>query len=370
MAGYSKNRETNYEMKYLRKVLGQVDKRVQIPESVSADSLRHLLDSVETPSVRETASRRTFKLSLQSGIAYAAAFALIVALFYSTRLYRPDIVSWGTDISAAEQQSSEDFTALAQAIAEPTSDATGEVQPFIAAETADAPAIDPVTIEQTESVADTQDIAEDTPRTALGVGGSGKATLVLEQDEYAFYWRENDLSDPDRTTPISFEIVDTAAQETVAQADVPLLAVTQSFELDNNIILVGNDFTGAAAICSYDVSDADGGFVETTFAQDGELLDARMYKDVVRIVSRSEMTEQDAELLPGCISGETYVITAFDPETQETVTKRFVGGNGTVQLHNLNAYIRYTGQDDDGETRDYVAQILFDGMDISLGTVS
>lgn len=375
MAGYSKNREENYEIKYLQKVLRQVDNRVQTPESLSAGSLRHLLDSVDAPTVREAKPHRMLRLSFQSGIAYAAAFALIVALFYSTKFYYPSMVSGGTDVLALEQQpKAEVMTA---------EDAGGEI---VEAETPDYAGEAPIMLAEPESpepaaVANEDVLLADEPSgrndsqavaPKLGIGGGGKANLLLERDEYAFYWRMNDLSDPDRTSPVSFEVVDKETQAVVTQTDVPLESIMQSLELNGSLIFIGTGLSGDAEIYSYDISSPEAPVMQIEFAQEGELIGANVYKDIVRVVTLSETADSDldTELLPGCVSSESCVITAFDPASQSLVTKQFTGANGTIQLHSLNAYIRYTGQDDEGETKNYIAQILFDGMDITLGTVS
>lgn len=376
MAGYTNNREENYEIKYLRKVLTQVDNRIKVPESVSGDSLRALLDNAPAPAVREVTSRRPRWLSLQSGIAYAAAFVLVVALFYSTRLYRPDVISDSMDIVEKPRPAGQAVEVQAPADADGTQDGllfASDESSSVPAETPDvsgAVAGDAVIAPFAETVSgqtpEGSGGGSSTIAPKLGVGGGGEATLIFERDGYAYYQRANDANDPDRSSPVSLEVVDKETQEITAQADVPLSEVAQSFELNGDIIFIGADHSGETVLCSYNVSTSGELVAENAFSQEGALVDARVYDGVIHVVSLSDASGSNAEFLPNCTSGEVCVITAFDPVTRETVTKRFVGANGTIQLHNLSAYIRYTGADETGQDRDYIAQIMFSGMNIDL----
>lgn len=376
LAGYMDKREENYEIKYLRKVLGKVDTRIKVPDSVSADSLRALLDNVEAPAPREAATRRPGWLSLQSGIAYAAAFVLIVALFYSTRLYRPDVISGGMDIVEESQ-------AVGQAVEAKAPDDAGDLllapnedsgssatMPDVPNAAAGNAAIAPFAETVSEQAPETSGGERADVSHKLGVGGGGESTFIFEQDGYAYYQRTNDVNDPDRTSPVSLEVVNIETQEIAAQSDIPLSEVSRNFEINGEIVFVGAGLSGETVLYIYDVSTPEEPVFENAFSQEGVLVGARAYNGIIHIVSIAGAGDSDAELLPNCASGEVCVITAFDPVTQESVTKRFVGANGTVQLHNLSAYIRYTGVDEAGDNRDYIAQIALDGMDIELGTVS
>ena len=82
MAGYSKNRQANLEIKYLRKVLTEIE--TPLPQSLSADALIGKLDNVhQEKKVALLFSGGAFKP--QKILAYAAAFVLIVVFALSMR---------------------------------------------------------------------------------------------------------------------------------------------------------------------------------------------------------------------------------------------------------------------------------------------
>lgn len=363
MAGYADKRDENYEIKYLRKVLGQVDNRIRVPQSLDAQSLLPLLDGIESSSY-ETARRRPRWISLQSGVAYAAAFALIVALFYSMELYRPQMLEGGMLVAESSQS--------AQALlAEDAADAGGDVQPetdliLVGDDSGD---LSGEAVPDTALPSQAGGIAEAAPVTAaFGIGGV-ESNLLLEQDNTAYYCRVNDSTDPDRQAPVTLEIVDTASQELVSQIDISeMSAIDRCFVAENLLLLVGQN-EDAVVISTYDNTDPASPAEMSSLARQGELVDARAYKDVVHVVSFSAEPE-NAVTLPNAAYEDCLVITAYNTETSESYTRSFIGAKGTVQLHNLNAYIHYEGESEDGEAKDYIAQILLDGMDIELTTVS
>lgn len=373
MAGYTENREQNMEVKYLRKVLGQVDERIQVPESVQASSLMHLLDGIPEPAVakpvaakkeppRRKAQRKWF--SLQSGIAYAAAFALIVALFYSFELSKNNLgtnnIGPGAATSAAAGESSE---------AEPVDPANAPTQ---TGEDATTPTSKPQTA---ASAAEPNGPATTSEPDALGVGGAMQAALLLEQDGVLYYCRANDPSDPDKKGfPVSLEIVDQSTQELLAQVNIPdMQGIEKCFAQDGNLLLLGKGEAGIV-LRAYSAGESGTDYTEQLVdALPGTLLDARLYQDTVHIVAMAdENPENNADVveLPNAQAPDTCTVKAVNLETMETAAKAFVGAKGSVQLHNQNAYIHYEGVSEDGEPRDYIAQITLEGLSINLGTVS
>lgn len=364
MAGNSNKREENYDIKYLRKALMQVDDRIRVPERLDASSLRPLLDDIEPASLRETARRRPRWLSLQSGIAYAAAFALIVALFYSMELYKPDMIHGGMRIASPKEQAQPSLI-LADA-----PDEAG-TEPRIEADTFAATG-NPAEDAQPQAAA-----APEAPMPAafaegnLGVGGSGESVLLFEQDNYEYRWRANDVSDPDREGPVTFEVINKDSQEIAAQIDVAEMTdIQRCLVYEDMLVLVGSGDDGIALQVYY---DAEAPARQLSLSQPGSLVDVRLYKDVVHIVSLSDEVQNDGGevvALPNTDSSEACTVTAVNLSTLETSSKTFTGADGTIQLHNFNVYIHYGGTADDGSPKDYIGQILLDGMDIELGTVS
>ena len=89
MAKYSEKRDDASTAKYLFKIWSRVDSDIQLPQNLTGSALLSRLEGIEPPSksVRKIRfSPRVF--TWQSGVTYAAAFALILAL--SVALSRGD----------------------------------------------------------------------------------------------------------------------------------------------------------------------------------------------------------------------------------------------------------------------------------------
>ncbi len=84
MVAYSENRGHNLEMKHLRKRLSELDAQIVLPDSLKGEALLARLDGVEqqAPPMSAALMRPRRWLNARSGFAYAAAFLLIVGLFY------------------------------------------------------------------------------------------------------------------------------------------------------------------------------------------------------------------------------------------------------------------------------------------------
>ncbi len=242
MAGYTKNREQNLEIKYLRKVLGQVDNRIQLPASLEASALRGLLDEIEPTNVREVAARRPRWLSLQSGIAYAAAFALIVGLFYATKLYRPEIIDGGLRITHQVQSKVVPSTAEAPNVAANLDEAqANSVVDSAATQAPQVVAAEATVTPPAEADAST---AKSASAPALGVGGGGVSHVLFEQDGLQYRWRTNDANDPDRSTPVSLEVINLASEDIMTQIDLPSVVDVKSCLLSTDkLILIGTSDT-------------------------------------------------------------------------------------------------------------------------------
>lgn len=369
MGGHSGSREQNYEIKYLRKALLGVDRRIQVPESVSGQSLRHLLDGVEQPAPAESVRRaRPRWLSLQSGVAYAAAFALIVALFYSTRLYRPDMID---GVMPVEQQAPKAAAAIAETAGSNNPDG---VQPdvltaFVLPEESGQDSNIQIADAQPSGNADAQEAPQPEP---YAVGGSGMATLLLEREQVSYYWRLNDAADPDKAGfPCTLEVVDNATGQLAAQINpAEMQSIAHGFALEDRFVIVGSDGEDTVYIV-YDTSNPKNPIEKYRHIQNGELADAKLYNGVLRIITLSDRPDGEVVSLPNSTGPEDYcVIGAVSLMEYRSETKSFAGADGTVQLHNLNAYIHYAGSSDNGEGKSYIAQINFDGLGIELGTVS
>ncbi len=365
MAGYAYNREENLEAKQLQRVLKQVDRRVKVPESLDISRLRPLIDDVEPATIRER--RLPSWISLQSGIAYAAAFCLIVALVYSTEIYKPNMITGGMSIPSRPQS---EAAAASEEIAADELDAAQIAPPELfasrlAEDTADESAGTETAGVQQEAAAEDSDAAVE--EFGPGLGGSGLSTLLLERDGYEYRWRPSDAADPDRNGYATLEVIHKDTQELVSLTDIQEMQyVDRAFAQGDALALVGLGENGVAAAL---YSGAQEPVIREVFEQPGELVDANLYEGILHIVSLTDPADgEDTVVLPDSLpDGGVCVITAIDMETLESAQERYFGKIGSVQLHNLNAYIRYEGVDEDDEAANYIAQIFLDGLEIELG---
>jgi hypothetical protein len=356
-------REENNGEKNLRRALKQVDRRVVVPESLDYGHLRALIENVEPVTPRE--KRLPSWLSPQSGLAYAAAFCLVVALVYSTGTHKPDIITGGMAIpdNAAASQAEQDEAAPLDDTARIA--AAPEEPQIMAAPEAPAPA--PAAAPEPAAALPPQAEEAET----LGVGGGNRSALIVEADGIEYRWRPIDASDPDRSGFVSLEAIDTEKQEITDQIDIDnMLAVSQGFAFEEALALVGT-FEGSVVVNAY--STAPELALAGLFGQPGELVAARARNGVLHVVSLSDIlpTEIDVSALPDSLGGtKSCVITALDLATLDCSQQAFSGASGTIQLLESTVVINYESLGEDGEKQRRIAPVYLAGTEIELGLAS
>lgn len=388
MAGYSDNRGQNYEAKYLRKVLGEVDDGIPVPDSVRGDVLRAKLDNVypDAKAAPNKKSGTVFGLrwfGWQSGVTYAAAFTLIVALFYGLGLDRqavPDIV--GDGVALTEPEVPVTFDAQAE---------TESVTPEQSAWKQDS----------SENAQPSQGGADNAPASHWeapqqqsgegGVGGGGQATVLGTLAGYTYVWRANDATDPDKGAyPVTMDVISDADAKLVAQIDIEdMQTVTAAYFTDTALVLVGAD-AQAVVTRSYDVTDPRTPGLMTTLSQPGAYVGSHLHENTVHTVTFTEdaaaLESIETEALPHALSENACVISAVDCITHASAVKAFSGADNDITLYDLSTYISFMGEVDPeaeipaGENSGaafvpeaqamYIAQIRMDGLDIFLASVT
>jgi hypothetical protein len=352
-------REENNGVKNLKRTLKQVDRRVVVPESLNYESLRALIENIEPAKPRE--KRLPSWLSPQSGLAYAAAFCLIVALVYSTETYKPDIITGGMAIP--ERPESSQASQLEPAPLEDTARLAAPAEELdIPAPEAPVPAA-PAAMPEPAPVPVPQPAEAET----FGVGGGNRSTLILEENGLEYRWRPIDAADPDRVGFVSLEVIDSEIQEIAGQIDIDNMhAISLGFISEEGLSLVG-PFEDDVVINTY--STAPEPLLTGLFSQPGSLVDARVYNGVLHVVSLSETlpNEIDVAALPESNgSVQSCVITALDLNTLDYNQRAFSGVNGAIQLGDSTVVINYESLDENGETARAIAPVFLDGLEIEL----
>lgn len=368
MAGYSDNREQYYEMKYLRKVLGEVDETIPVPESVRGSALRQKLDHIQptAPPAPDKKSGVTFGLhwfSLQSGLTYVAAFALIVGLFYGLGFHEPR-----PGIEAGDPARPE-ITQQVEDVPDPVSQLPNGDDPAVSqppAETDPQKPVEPSGGEPAES---------STPASSESSawGGGGKASTLGSNAGYAYTWRANDAADPDKSGfPVTIDIVKEGSQ-LVSQIDIPDIQVIMEAMFTETTLSVVGTYEGGVITRCYDISTPEEPVELAVQSQPGGYVNTRVYQDVVHTVTYvPEAAEYECETvqLPHTDAKSACVVSAVNVATGETAQKAFLGADSDISLQNLNVYLFYTGSGDEQAGQEHVGQIRLDGMQIYLGTIS
>lgn len=385
LAKYSDNREWNVEASDLYRVWSRVDSRIELPPGLRADALLPLLeDPPENAPVSRKSRFRPRVFTWQSGVTYAAAFVLVVAV--SAVLTRGNPTA---DIVAGQLEPvpyNEEQTASA-----PTMEAgmplLDDSEPAPA-----APAADTAQQEQTAAAALRQEqqpsagaggeagdasvpAGDRAAAAAYGIGGEG-ASIELGQDElYTYTYRLNDETDPDKAgIPITVTVTHTATGVLAFPIDiVDMYSIEEHFVFNNTLTLVGAGGSGVV-LRTYDLTQVGAPTERLAIEQPGRYLDARLHKNVVNLFTLLEQPEDpgcEVVALPGAVSDMLCVVSAVDVESGLVEQKAFAGAGDDVSLLNLNAYIKYEGEPDEEHPEGhYVAQIRLDGMSIELGSIA
>ncbi len=381
MAGNLDKREQSFERKQLRKALESVDSRVTLPASLRGDALLAKLDGVrqDAPPMAKALVMPRRWLSLRSGFAYAAAFVLIVGLFYGLDFDKRSILEQGT-ISIASDMPAGD-SAVLQA---PQPRIAGQ-PPAEGGAAAAAPVIPDAGQPATTLLAPINpgegggagdgDADFTAPDAMLGQGGILSVQLGAYGD-YNLSLRPVDEGDPDRSDGALhvLEIIDAANSRIVSTLDIPAVRLfMQSFVAGERLALVGHGEAGVA-ICDVSLADPVSPVLVGLTEQPGELLAARAFGDVLHVVSGGgELPEDITQIeLPDIAAPGVSVVTALDLASGENNQVAFLSAFERVRLFDLHAYLSYAGvaPEEVEEPVIFVAKVDFAGLDIALGNIT
>ena len=379
---YSDNREKNFEYKLVRKSLAALDKRIEVPQSVRGASLRQLLEDVPVPSQSKAdahvpASLKPTWLRWQSGLSYAAVFALIVSLFYGLGFnQKGDIVSGQLQIAANSSEPA--------ALSAPSAAALQDERAAVFVPEA-APQAAPRTTAGAgapRAAADTRADYEESAQATVtesaeesGVGGSGQAKILLSQAGYTYSYRAGDDTDPDSATSlVTLEIVEEASGRAVTQMGIADLQTVEALFVQDEILMLAGTFENTVIARSYNIADIADPQELGMSSQPGRYLAARVYKDMLHVLTLAEEPEAQkytAEKLPESLSDSVCIVGYLSGDGKQTAQKAFAGATADIKLYNLNAFIYYYSQQEGAETAElHCAQIRLNGADIELVSAS
>lgn len=373
MAGYSENRELNKDIKYLRKVLGNVDSCIRAPDSLRGDVLLQKLEGVtQEPSpeekVRMIMPKRLF--TLRSGLTYAAAFLLIVGLFYGMGFDKQNDMLTG-EISLAPYASLPDTPLLdggggtEMARIAPESE---EINPQANLQDS-APQENPMTFGMT-----VEEPAEN-PVTGGGVGGSGPSTRLGSYQDYILAFRPNDSTDPDHISeaPYLLELMKDDAM--VAQVDIPFITEISGYYGDADILtLVGAVPEGTGSFV-LNMADVETPAVLAYLTQPGTLREARVANGILHVLSYSPTSVGEPGdnwiALSGSADEGACTITAVDMTGGVYNQVTFTGVGEEIKLFNISAYLYFDGIPAEGEAPERnIAQVNLKDTEIELVGIS
>lgn len=378
MAGYSENREHNLEVKYLRKVLGEVDDRIALPEGLRGDALLGLLEGVEqqAPPMSATLVKPRKWLNMRSGLAYAAAFVLIVGLFFGLGINRQDNLVDGS--ITLEPRTSP--AALPQLDQTQISDTLPESD-TAAADSGPATGGGAAQEETFQARMETFQMQENPDAGGDGIRASAPEALggiVSTQlgafGDYRLVSRPADENDPDLSSDNVLELLDPEENRLVALIQLPAMTrVHSAFSGEELVTVVGSDDEAVYALI-LDLSNPEEPRTVTLLEQPGSLSGARLYEDVVQVVSYSGAPAGDSlEVveLPDSAESGAAIFTAVSLADGDHRQVAFQGAGDEIKLYNINAYVYYDSAAQGADDSDYfIAQINLPGLEIELAGVS
>lgn len=358
LSNYSDNREMEMEIKYLRKVLADVDSNIVLPDSLKAEAMRRKLDAIPEPkkiSFLNAEFLRSRVFSLQSVVSYAVAFVIIFAAAWFMRLGSPDIVDGNidtVDAGSAENavMDAEPFAMRVQEAEDNAADAAGVQEQ----EQADIPGILPP--------------PESLFQDSMGVGGGGAAKQLAADDRYTYLYRENDLTDPDGAG-YTLEIVDEQNQELAARIGLEgFVEIRDCFVSEDMLTLVGL-CEGGVVSRSWSLAglETESGPVQTAeLIQPGSYVAARAFEGVLHTVTLSDQAPEGVEpdVLEGSASEAVCILTALDIVTGQAEWAAWQGADNEINLYNRNLYISWVVPQGEEDEELHMAQIILTGLDM------
>jgi hypothetical protein len=390
LAAYSENREHNLEMKYLRKRLSEVDKRIVLPDSLQGSALLARLDGVEqkAPPMRVALISPRRLLNARSGFAYAAAFLLMVGLFYGLGIDKQNNLVDGMIALDREQGRSSAMQQDGQEMLQPSPSAPEDSARSYAlkSEESDQPEAAPpkgaemapfaAIPDSSSSIALHREMEQESASDAA-IGGVLSTQLCTFGEDYVLACRPVDQNDPDMGVSNVLEVLHHQENRLVALVPLPAMErVISAFTKDDLVAVVGED-QGFVYTLTVDLSHLEEPKPLELLEQPGVWKGARAFEDVVHVVSFAPQLlegERNAVELPHSRETGTVIFTALSLKDGSYNQAAFLGAGEEMNLYNHSAYIYFNGytvEENNEETEDlFVAKIKLADLDIELGGVS
>ena len=380
MAGYSENRGQSLDYKVLKKALLPVDSRVQLPECLQGQALLHKLEGIEQEvptemKVRELVLPR--RPSARSWITYAAAFLLVVGLFYGLGFHRDDNTALG-GVPLVGQDELDNLVpgggiGTTPPVSPPPVRATQDVasvEPY--AGTGDAPANPPANIPDNTHTSGNQ--AQPTQGQGFAaeidgldelvtpMGGAGLGTRLGQFGDFVLAYRPNDPNDPAQSenAPSVLLLLDAYEQEIISQVNIPYMTSISAFHADGYILALVGTSEDATHIYSIDYSDAHSPATLLSLQAPGTLSDENFFDGFLYVASHCVQPCDNADIIleNSAEQGTTTIILVNISEG--TISQTGVQGAGSVvQLYRTGANIFYTANtgDEYEEYQEWIARL-------------
>ena len=357
------NINTEQEINWARQRLELLDRNIRFPQSLSSHALLHKLDGIESKPFRRFSWPQGL-LSLQSGVSYAIAFALIIVVFYAVQLNNPQAVIDGQFVV-------EESTGASSLL---------EMEPF-AASVLDAPDASRAALQTDASPNDvspgfTSVIDAEVPDLAYGVGGANPTHILGEAGGYTLTWRTNDPSDPDAEGAITLAIVDRSDDRVAAEIGIFDMTSITNFSVEGDrMVLTGSDDMDTV-VRSYRGFETQTLSPEASLSLPGSHVGTRLFQGYVYMVTfelpaNPERSIAELLQLPRSLDVGICYVGSLNPDTGDSYIAGYRDSGGDIALFDHHLYISYSGvaQDDSSKQERYVAQVTLDGPNIILSQI-
>ncbi len=360
-------------------MLTMVDEDIQVPYGVRGEVLRQRLEDVyptkaAAPNTKSGLRLSTGWLSWQSGFSYAAAFALIVSLFYGLGFDRQtnSIVDDSIQLQSAQPQGeTQERVAITSDTDVSAQSAVPEVASFSEASPRQMPQPAAIAEESTQQVVpfgitQTPDVG--------GVGGGSMTLLSDTYNGYVFTWRTNDSADPQKGQyPITVDIMDKSSQFLVSQIDVPDIQTVESHYFADNRLFFTGQFQDGVMTRVYNIQEAVHPVEVAAIASPGSTVASRQYNGIYRTVTYAPDASSvtcEVEPLPNSVQEGVCVITSIQLDQGGYQQKAFSGAGEETLLYDFNAYIQYQSQTaEETEPSVEYARIALEELSITLSGI-
>lgn len=270
-----RNQDFTQEEKCIRQAFSQLDKKVSLPEHLSGNNLLHLLDDVEqNPVTSEKPKGKTYFLSWQAFVTYAAVLGILVAgirvLPFASNVvspasgqvevvYQEDQADGQVELQQEDLQE-QDPAYSPRATTPYSEDAVPNVEEGTLTggggieespqQSSPAVAADTPTTEK----APAPEIASE--KAVPAVGGGGRTHVLGQWNEYEITWRANDPTDPDSAqAPVMLEIIDLASNEIHQQIAISSMEQVEQFRQHTNHFVIAGSENGILTVQIYGTKD-------------------------------------------------------------------------------------------------------------------